>query len=59
MLQLATHATLHKVHPRAVAASVVVQDVSKHVVNAHPNFWLYGEEQLRELVHCVLFLATL
>ena len=29
MLQLATHATLHKVHPRTVAASVVVRQQTR------------------------------
>jgi len=36
-LQLATHSTLHTVHPRAVAASGVVQDVSIHVVQSAPH----------------------
>ena len=36
MLQLATLATLHLVYPQAVAASVAVQDVGKHVVLINP-----------------------
>jgi len=36
VLQEATHATLHDVHPQAAVASVAVQCVNKHVVLAHP-----------------------
>jgi len=55
LLQLATHATLHKVHPRAVAAPGAVQDVSLHVVQRASHFGLYREEKLRGPVHCGLF----
>jgi len=42
MLQLATHATLHNVHPRAVAAPGAVQDVSIHVVQMASHLGFIG-----------------
>ena len=41
-VQFATHATLHDVHPLAVAASMAVQGVGKHIVHASPICVLSG-----------------
>ena len=54
LLQLATHATFHNAHPRAVAASGSVQDVSIHVVQSASHLGFIGKK-LRGPVYCVLF----
>ena len=42
---MATNATLHDVHPRTVAASVSVQDVSKYVCHSYPICAISGRKQ--------------
>ena len=51
---MATHATLHNIHPRAVAASGVVQDVSINVVQSTPHLSFVGKKNCADLfiVYC-------
>jgi len=46
---LAKYATLHKVHPRAVAASAAVQDVSMHVVQSASHLGFIGKKSCADL----------
>jgi len=58
MLQLATYATLHKVHPRAVAASGAVQDVSIDVVQSASHLGFIGKKNCADLFIVRCFLDT-
>ena len=58
LLQLATHATLHKVHPRAVAAPGAVQDVNIHVVQSASHLGLIGKKNCADLFIAGCFLET-
>ena len=49
LLQLATQTTLHKVHPRAVAASGAVQDVSIHVAQSASHLGFIGKKKCADL----------
>ena len=48
-MPLATHATLHKVHPRAVATSGAVKDVNIHVVQGASNIGFIGKKNCVDL----------
>jgi len=49
LLQLATNASFHNVHPRAVAAPGAVQGVSIHVVQSSPHLGFIGKKNCPDL----------
>jgi len=55
---MATLATLHNAHPRAVAASGAVQDVSIHVVQSASHLGIIRKKNCTDLFIVFCFLDT-